>query len=531
MRICFLPAAGAETAGARIRAFALARAVAELGHEVRIGPWPEAEVVVVQKRLDRAVLRLVQGMRKQGAAVIYDVDDSGPALAFWAAPRLFRRMVRWADLITTDTTGHRERLTGSVGGTEIVIVPDLIDYAPTEPRRLLQCEEAELRVLWFGSFSNIALFARHAATLLAMRDVRLVVITSLASCAQIAERFPGIDFLPWSVDSFTSQLATCHLSCLMHDGSEDDQAKSNNRMITSICWGVPAVVTATRDYLRTAMECRIESAVFADPDELVAAITGLRSAAARRAYLANAQDEVWRRYAPQTVARTFLAVANRALALAAARSRRCGWRQRLAARMPARLRTLVRAWRNRGTEPPVDAPREYLLAWVDPAGQGYRDAVYARQRSGGSLPLLDNPTVEEIAAVLAADAPAEVLEVGCGWGRLLEPLGARFRITGCDVSAEMLALCPPGLAKFRFDLATADSAEVAAQEGRWDVIFMRGVMLYLVENPQHARRALANLLRLARRQIHVWEWPETCAQMRALCPDRRFVYHPIEHRE
>jgi hypothetical protein len=331
MRICLLPSASADAAGARLRAFVLARALAGLGHDARLGEWADAEVVVVQKRLDRRIMRYAVAMRARGAAIIYDVDDSGPALAYWAPDRLLARMARCADLVTTDTAGHRERLAALLPGATFAIVPDPIDYDPTGPRRAEVVEAAPLRVLWFGSFSNFALVERYAGTLLAMRDVRLVVITSSAKRSEIAARFPGIAFLPWSLADFTAQLATCHLACLMHDGRSDDLAKSNNKMTASICWGVPAVVSATPEYQRTAVECGVETAVFADPAQLVAAIEALRGAAARRAYLERAQDEVWRRYAPQAVARTFLEAVARAQELAAARPRPRSWPSRLAA--------------------------------------------------------------------------------------------------------------------------------------------------------------------------------------------------------
>ena len=62
----------------------------------------------------------------------------------------------------------------------------------------------------------------------------------------------------------------------MHDGSEWDRAKSNNRMITSIAWGVPAVVSCTPEFERTAIEAKVPYAIFAGKTDLPATIERLR---------------------------------------------------------------------------------------------------------------------------------------------------------------------------------------------------------------------------------------------------------------
>jgi hypothetical protein len=168
-----------------------------------------------------------------------------------------------------------------------------------------------LRILWFGDASNFTLFAKYAETLRGVPDAEVLVITNAAAIGSLAQRFTGISFLPWSRDTFLSILQSAALSLLTHDGTEADRAKSNNRMITSITWGVPAVVSRTPEYERTARECRIETSLFDDPGACVAAIERLRTRAARYAYLDAAQAEVWQRYSPTAVSGRFLAVVAR----------------------------------------------------------------------------------------------------------------------------------------------------------------------------------------------------------------------------
>jgi len=77
-------------------------------------------------------------------------------------------------------------------------------------------------------------------------------------------------------------------------------------MTTSIVWGVPAIVSRTPEYERTARQAKVEYAVFDGPDDLDSVVDRLRSDAARSSYLTVAQPRIWSLYAPRVVARSFL---------------------------------------------------------------------------------------------------------------------------------------------------------------------------------------------------------------------------------
>jgi 2-polyprenyl-3-methyl-5-hydroxy-6-metoxy-1,4-benzoquinol methylase len=183
-------------------------------------------------------------------------------------------------------------------------------------------------------------------------------------------------------------------------------------------------------------------------------------------------------------------------------------------------------------QPVAARNRDYVRDWISPDGLPYRVRTYERQRKGGTRPLLSNPTTAEIVAAFAAHQAHSVLEVGCGWGRLLAELAEHeYDLHGCDVSEHMLGLCPPGLQVFLHDIAVEDDRFVAANAGRWDVVFTRGVMLYFVEAPNEMAQAMRNMEALAARKVIVWEWPEVCEQMARTWPSRKFEYHVSEHRD
>ncbi len=175
--------------------------------------------------------------------------------------------------------------------------------------------------------------------------------------------------------------------------------------------------------------------------------------------------------------------------------------------------------------------RDYRQTWIEPVGIPYRRAVYERQRAGGAKPLLDNPSAAEIAAALRTGGAKRVLEIGCGWGRLMSQLGAEFEIAGCDVSDDMLGLAPKSLEVFHYDVAVESLDFIRRNAGRWDACYTRGVMLYFLGDRVACAYALNNMLALAAGQVHCWEWPEVCETLRCFCTSERLVLHPIEHRD
>jgi hypothetical protein len=97
----------------------------------------------------------------------------------------------------------------------------------------------------------------------------------------------------------------------VHGDSPEARAKSNNKFITSVNWGVPVVASRTPEYERTAREAGVAETLFTNSDELVKRVEALRSPNARQAYMDKAQPYVWQHYAPTVVAKQFLDIIAR----------------------------------------------------------------------------------------------------------------------------------------------------------------------------------------------------------------------------
>ncbi len=150
----------------------------------------------------------------------------------------------------------------------------------------------------------------------------------------------------------------------------------------------------------------------------------------------------------------------------------------------------------------------YRELWASPES-AYRDEVYARQSKDGTKPLMDNPTIEEVERVLRSYEAQNILEVGCGWGRLSGPLIGKFRsVTGCDISTALLLRCPPGMGLFVYDIASP----VGPFEPRYDVVFLRGVLNYIINDEKLMANARRNLALMAKKKVILWELPEVCKQ-------------------
>ena len=313
MIIAGFPAGAVTIASARLRYHAIVRGLAEHGVTTVEGYSPDAQLVYVQKRLTPEVLAMAQQAQARGQRVWYDVDDTGDVLNTIAPSALLGRMLALADLVTTGTPWQRAALIASYGERVIHLFPNLADYDPVKPDTRPQREaDPLLRILWFGYASNLRLLRHYLTVLATLPSAEILVLTNTGG-RPFRNAPAAARFAPWALETFVQELTASHLSCLMHDGTADDRAKTNTRMVTSIAWGVPAVVSRTPEYERTARECGVEDAIFDGPEQLIEVVERLRSADARTRYLARAQRVIWAQYAPQVVVDSVLTILRTAL--------------------------------------------------------------------------------------------------------------------------------------------------------------------------------------------------------------------------
>ena len=300
------PASGINIASPRIRVYTLQRALEKMGFATTLGYSFKADVLFFQKKLTAKHIWLARLAKLMGKKIVYDVDDLGKALWRCVKKSNFVKMLSLADIVTTCSQGQCEFLVRTYGLNNCHVIYNAIDYFPQGPVKFFHQRKDPLRIVWFGSNSNIGLLEKYLPVLSQIPNSEIYAIVGNRPVTEISQKFPKVQFLRWSLSSMITDLQSCDITCLMHDGSEEDRAKGNNKMITAITWGVPAVVSATPEYARTAKESGIEYAVFSDENDLPAVIERLRSPAARNRYLEVAQEVIWERYSPEAIAKEYV---------------------------------------------------------------------------------------------------------------------------------------------------------------------------------------------------------------------------------
>ena len=310
LHFSLFPAGDVQTASSRIRIYTLRGALEKRGIRVTMGYSLKANVLFIQKKVTLKNIWQARLAKAMGCVIIYDVDDLGEALWYWVSKRNFQEMLSIAHVVTVCSFKQLEFLLSEykIEGKGAVIA-NAIDYFPLAPVKLKQRERDRLRIVWFGNKRNFSLLEKYLNVLLQIPHSEIYAIVREKDIPKLSGQHPSVHFLPWRLDNFVSVLQNCDLACLMHDGNVYDMAKGNNKMISAITWGVPAVVSRTPEYERTAREAGIEYAVFSDEVDLPAVIERLSTPAARERYLHTAQPAIWSRYSPDVITSQYIDLA------------------------------------------------------------------------------------------------------------------------------------------------------------------------------------------------------------------------------
>lgn len=170
---------------------------------------------------------------------------------------------------------------------------------------------------------------------------------------------------------------------------------------------------------------------------------------------------------------------------------------------PARAKELVAAAaRLPASDPSVHYPPWYLHRWhflpegyLSRRSSAWYEHIIRNVYNQG----LEHRTIQSVVRKLRALAPASILEVGCGPGRLLDALSGATTaddLTGIDLSPFLLERARRRLAGTRVRLVHSDGLAIPANEGAFDAVV---AMHYLGHLPGALRsRAAAELARVIR---------------------------------
>lgn len=311
-RIGFFPAGDILAASSRIRVYSMLPHLQSMKIFAAVKPslwiFLALDTIFIQKRVTRKIIIKARIAKLLGKKIIYDIDDFGSALEFFTSEVDLRRIIKLADMITTGTENQKQILKSIYPSSRISVLPSLIDYFPTNYVYDDQKANGIFRIIWFGMGTNFFMFEKYIEAIQKIESIEIIVVINQEMLDSLSKKYTHIHFFPWTLDTFTQILRSCHISIFTHEGSLYDRAKTNNKMIASITWGVPAIVSNTPDYLSTAQKAGVEYAVFSTSTELTSIIELLRSPEERKKYLQKAQPIIWQEYSPAVITERFLQI-------------------------------------------------------------------------------------------------------------------------------------------------------------------------------------------------------------------------------
>ena len=285
MKIAWMPLYPEGGASSRLRVWSIHKELLRRGYDSSIGFDKDADILVLQKHH-----HFSDNVMCFRGKIIYDGDDR----EVWDT---IPRIIDFVDAVTTDTEGHRQEILGGLTEDKysmVHVLPDTIDYYPKHP-----LWPSDGGVCWFGFYGNLPAAEPHLKELSKVTSVRLITNGVEREWAETVR---------WSLDNFIGILRGSKISLLSH--SVGDQNKSNNKMITSVTYGLPCIVSDTPEYSSLANEAGVEWSIVVSPDHVLEIYERLKTAWDRRKYLLKIQPLVWERYNIKTTTDRFLKLCN-----------------------------------------------------------------------------------------------------------------------------------------------------------------------------------------------------------------------------
>lgn len=240
----------------------------------KIGYDKESDILIIQKRIDGETLKYVKSF---DGFVIFDFDDPVHNNS------LFREMMDYVDIITTDTLGRKEHFESLETGKNCFVIEDCLDYGIVD---LLDTPEITNKLSWFGNYPNaqsIQWMLPHIIN--SNYELNLITDTRYINVS------PPFYKTPWNLNTFVDELRKSNVCVLSHLGS-DSGVKSNNKMIVSIACGVPTIVNASRSYEELASEFNLKFAIVNDEYSLKNSLNMLNDREVRKKYLSEIQPYI-----------------------------------------------------------------------------------------------------------------------------------------------------------------------------------------------------------------------------------------------
>lgn len=308
--VCFLPfwEPHLQYASSRLRAVFPARFLSAY-----VGWFNGADIYIVVQLCSDRILGRLKAEQSKGAVILYCVcdrqyADGGRSLAGVNSKSRFNQLAEIADGFIVPTECFKQELKAMSFHQPIYIVPDAMDYPD---HRDGSAVEAGQRVVWFGNPGTGNIDAAQPYLLWLIKNGFSVSLISRASGFRPNSIFrPRV--LDWKYDTFTSELRRGSFSVISI--SEDEAQKSENRLVTSVMNGVPALISGRSASSKILVRCGLTDAIVDNPAHMKRAVRRIQDPAFRRHYLNCLQATFSEELSDQTLAKSYVAVFQQMLA-------------------------------------------------------------------------------------------------------------------------------------------------------------------------------------------------------------------------
>ena len=290
-----LPTLRFESAAARLRCFHFARQLSEYNVKSHLfidvkdasrNITNTKNILIITKRLDIDILKLVSIARVQGNPIIIDICDDLLNSKYKSNNNLIHNNIlecisQYLSLITVPSAEMKARMESYLSKyksiSRVVIIPDPVESIndvnlsfkflkennpladigafPLPENSIRESSsysaKREKRLIWFGAgesqTSNFGLMSivphlRSLKKLQKLYKFTFIIVTNSSDASKyIFDSGLATEFIPWSFESIFTELNRAS-ACLLTTGNDDlSSTKSNNRLLLSLSQGCPVI--------------------------------------------------------------------------------------------------------------------------------------------------------------------------------------------------------------------------------------------------------------------------------------------------
>lgn len=243
MNICFITAGPIEWASSRMRAYWVAEALRERGHEVEVIQYPnnltnpDNDIYIWQKV---ANVEAIKVLKPTGTRHYWDVCDP----SWWWQPDECREIAKYMTAVVASSQALADDFNEWYGGKLAVCIPDRLKLSHFHTQRQHR-DVSPVCFIWFGIAANrVALWGARANLERLVANGHKIELTIFDDRPDVrfhfSDAFP-IYHVQWSLEKEVEVLAAHDVALLPPYPGPWGEVKSNNKAMTALACGLPVM--------------------------------------------------------------------------------------------------------------------------------------------------------------------------------------------------------------------------------------------------------------------------------------------------